>query len=366
VVGGVGFSVAPEPILEMCRADAGVWGEGEFVFVELADRVSQRREWHDLPNLILPDDGGWRRNPPSHADLAGLPAMKRRLIDNARYFREGGQAGFETKRGCAGRCTYCADPVAKGREVRVRPPAAVACELESLLDQGIDHLHTCDSEFNLPAQHAAAVCEEIVRRRLGERLRWYAYCSPAPFSPQLAGLMQRAGCVGINFGVDSGDEAMLKRLRRDFVPEDVSNATRACREAGMAVMLDLLLGAPGETPESIARTVDMVKAIGPDRAGVSLGVRVYPGTELAEMVRDLQAGLEGGESPHEPLFFLDPQVASVASDLLDDLIDGDERFLFFDSSRPTRNYNYNANDLLERAIREGSRGAYWDILRRYV
>ena len=63
--------------------------------------------------------------------------MTRRWVDNRRYFREGGQAGIETKRGCPCRCVYCADPVAKGRQTRTRPPEAVADEVERLLEQGI-------------------------------------------------------------------------------------------------------------------------------------------------------------------------------------------------------------------------------------
>ena len=78
-------------------------------------------------------------------------------------------------------------------------------------------------------------------------MRWYAYCTPAPFSEELSLAMRDAGCAGVNFGVDHGDERMLRRLRRPYAPEDIENVTRWCREAGMAVMLDLLLGSPGET-----------------------------------------------------------------------------------------------------------------------
>jgi len=67
----------------------------------------------------------------------------------------------------------------------------------------------------------------------------------------------------------------------------------------------------------------------------------------------------------EPLFFIEPKIAPFISELLDELIGGDTRFLFFDPSRPDRNYNYNANQLLVEAIQAGYRGAYWDILRRY-
>ena len=377
-VGGVGFSVMPEQVLALCAADAGVWGEGEYALVELANRIDGQHDWHDLANLVWRRERGWRgkdfrRNPPGRGTLADLPPMTRRWVDNRRYFREGGQAGFETKRGCAGPCVYCADPVAKGRQTRTRPPAAVVDEIQSLLEQGIDHLHTCDSEFNMPEQHALAVCEAIIRRGLGTRLRWYAYCSPAPFSRDLAGAMCHAGCVGINFGVDSGDEAMLQRLGRGFTPGDVLQATQWTKEAGMAVMLDLLVGSPGETQASIARTVELMRQAEPDRVGVAVGVRVYPGTQLAHQVRSgaLQGGLVGGEDASgapdasQPLFFLEPTIAPTVFDLLDTLIGDDRRFLFFDPARPDRNYNYNANQRLVEAIRAGYRGAYWDILRRY-
>ena len=366
VLGGVGFSVMPERVLARCEADAGIWGEGEFAMVALADRIACGEAWHDVSGLVWRGENGWQRNPPTMPSLADLPTMSRRWLDNRRYFREGGQAGFETKRGCPSKCIYCADPLAKGRVTRTRSPEAVVDELANLLAQGIDHLHTCDSEFNLPERHAIAICREIVRRGLGDRLRWYAYCAPAPFSHELAGLMREAGCVGVNFGADHGDAAMLRRLGRSYAPEEILAATQRCHQAGMAVMLDLLLGAPGETREGIARTIELVQRAAPERVGISLGVRVYPGTRLAEQVLGGDgAGLVGGTDPAEPLFFLEPDVAPHAFRWLDDLVGDDRRFLFFDPSKPKQNYNYNANQRLVEAIAEGYRGAYWDILRRY-
>jgi radical SAM superfamily enzyme YgiQ (UPF0313 family) len=373
----------PEKVLEQCeqvsgvRVDAGVWGEGEFAFVELANHLERGQSWYDVANLVWHDgDGVWRRNSPADRSLADLPPMSRRWVDNRRYFKEGGQAGIETKRGCPCSCIYCADPLAKGTCIRIRPPMAVVDELERLLEQGIDHIHTCDSEFNLPAWHALDICHEISRRGLGQRLRWYAYCTPASFSRELSEAMRDAGCVGVNFGVDHGDERMLRRLGRPYAPQTILDATRWCREAGMVVMLDLLLGSPGETRASLIRTVELIKRAAPDRVGVSLGIRVYPGTALERQVlanprsathrrvEGGEAGLVGGADPSEPLFFLEPEVASFCFSLLDDLVGQDPRFLFFDPAKPDRNYNYNANQRLVEAIEAGYRGAYWDILRR--
>ncbi len=233
---------------------------------------------------------------------------------------------------------------------RLRPPAAVADELEALLAQGIDHLHTCDAEFNLPERHAFDVCHELTRRGLGGRLRWFAYCAPAPFSAELARAMRAAGCAGINFGADHGDAEMLRRLGRAFTPEDVENAARYAHDAGMAVMLDLLLGSPGESEASLTRAIELAKRSAADCVGVPVGVGVYPGTELARRI----------EGP----FFVEPAVAPFIYSLLDRLIGDDPRFFFFDPSRPDRNYNYSGHTRLAEAIERGERGAYWDILRR--
>ena len=367
VVGGVGFSVMPEQVLKRCGAHLGLWGDGEFGLLQLAESMEGKRSRQEVAGLIWRDQGTWRHNEISRPPLKMLPPMSRTWVDNGRYFREGGQAGIETKRGCTGDCIYCADPIAKGKGTRTRPPAAVADEMERLLEQGIDHVHTCDSEFNLPEAHASEVCEEMIRRRLGNRLRWYAYCTPLGFSADLAKLMARAGCVGINFGADSGDAHVLKRLRRGFTPQAVLRAARSCQEAGIVVMLDLLLGVPGETRESIVTTIDLMNQAAPERVGVALGVRVYPGTRLADMVfrQDLKGGLVGQGDGTDPLFFMEPAIAPLIFELLDRLIGNDERFFFFDPSRPDRNYNYNANQRLEDAINKGYRGAYWDILRRY-
>jgi radical SAM superfamily enzyme YgiQ (UPF0313 family) len=366
VIGGVGFSIMPEQILKLCEADAGVWGDGEFALVELASRIEGKLDWFDLPNMIWRRDGMWHQNPPSFLPLINLPPMSRSWIDNQRYFREGGQIGVETKRGCPCHCIYCADPIAKGKKVRFRSPKAVVDELEILLEQGINYFHTCDSEFNLPEWHAMAVCREIVRCNLADRLHWYAYCSPSPFSLELARLMRNAGCAGINFGVDNGDDEMLRRLKRNFTPEDILNAARICHEVGISVMFDILLGSPGETRESIIRTIELMRQAKPDRVGVSLGIRVYPGTELAYQIMqgELKEGLVGGDDPLKPLFFIEPGIVPVVFTLLDDLVGNDRCFFFFDPSRPDRNFNYNTNQLLIDAIRKGYRGAYWDILRR--
>ncbi len=133
----------------------------------------------------------------------------------------------------------------KGRKLRCRAPQSVVSEMEALLAQGVDCLHLCDAEFNLPASHAEDVCREIMRRGLGEKIGWYAYASPVPFSSEMAALYRKAGCRGINFGVDSADDDILRALGRDYGADDLRRTAEACHEQGLVFMYDLLLGGPG-------------------------------------------------------------------------------------------------------------------------
>ncbi len=371
-IGGVGFSLFPEAILTMTGADFGIAGDGEVPLTALAERISNRAHPGDVPGLVWRAGEEWRHNPPWAGDPSTLPARERSLLDDERYLREGGQCGIETKRGCDRGCLYCAEPGAKGRRPRARTPSQVADEFERLASRGIDHFHLCDSEFNVPVEHAREVCGKLIDRGLGERVRWYTYATPAGFDAELATAMRAAGCAGVNFGADSGDERMLAVLGRDFRAADVEVTARACRKNGLACMFDLLLGGPGETRESVRCSIEAMKHISPDRVGISQGVRIYPGTRLAAMVRatgpieanpNLRGAVHGNESLLRPLHYLSAELGDDAAQYTAALVGGDERFFFPTPDAGTEAYNYSGNDRLVEAIRRGYRGAYWDILR---
>ena len=376
VVGGVGFSIFAVGIASQLGVDFGIRGDGEHAIVRLYEELGGARRFERVPGLLWREEWSVRANAPAWPEELTLP-NRRDVLDNATYFGRGGQVGLETKRGCDRMCAYCADPLAKGARVRTRAPAEVAGEAEALLRQGVDVLHLCDSEFNIPLRHALAVCEELVRRNLGERLRWYAYLATTPFTPELARAMRRAGCAGINFTGDSASPAMLETYGQPHGREALAEAVRLCRENEIAVMVDLLLGGPGETPETAAEIVELVKHIGPDCAGAALGLRLYPGTAitgqlLAAGPLEINPGIwrryEGPVDFLLPTFYLSPDLGSQPARLVRDLVAGDPRF--FEpadpdaAEEPAKDHNYNQNEELVRAIASGARGAYWDILRR--
>ncbi|MBI2916923.1 MAG: radical SAM protein [Chloroflexi bacterium] len=370
VLGGAGFSVMPEAIMEYCGVDLGVWGEGEVALPRLALQLAGGGDPSAVPGLVHRRGDSLTRNRAEYMALGQLDASAREAADNVRYFREGAMVGVESKRGCPMRCIYCADPVGKGRRRRLRSPHSVAQEVASLVERGVDHIHFCDSEFNLPEAHSRAVAAALIERGLGGRVRWYAYASPAPFSDELARLWLESGCAGIDFGVDSGSDAMLQALGRHFSVAQVVETAHICQRQGLTFMYDLLLGGPGETPDSLRETIELMVRLGPDRVGASLGVRIFPGTRLAQIVLDqgpLEANpnLRGTLSPNlvAPVFYVSSALGDNPLDCLSGLIGGDQRF-FTPSTRDTQDYNYNRNQVLVDAIREGYRGAFWDILRR--
>jgi len=202
-----------------------------------------------------------------------------------------------------------------------------------------------------------------------------------PVDAELARQMQRAGCLGINFTGDTASQAMLTRYRQPHRQEDLARAVRLCRENGMAVMIDLLLGGPGETPRSLAESIRFLQAIDPDCAGAALGMRLYPHTAAAAMVEaehptDTHPGIHrrypGPVDLLQPTFYVSPDLGPEPARLVRDLVAGDPRFFepadpvpaAGDGTDPYADYNYNENRALVEAIAAGARGAYWDILRR--
>jgi radical SAM superfamily enzyme YgiQ (UPF0313 family) len=183
--------------------------------------------------------------------------------------------------------------------------------------------------------------------------------------------MRRAGCVGIDFTGDSASPVMLKTYRQCHTAETIALAVRLCRENDITVMIDLLLGGPGETPQTAKQTIDFIKQINPDCAGAPLGVRIYPGTEMVKvMTKEGQAETNpnicrkytGPVDLFRPTFYISHLLGERPARLIKDLVAGDKRF--FEPIDVLTDHNYNDNTELVNAIKSGARGAYWHILHK--
>jgi radical SAM superfamily enzyme YgiQ (UPF0313 family) len=268
------------------------------------------------------------------------------------------------------------DPLAKGKNLRLRDAAEVVGEVQNLLKQEIDVLHICDSEFNIPIEHAKAICREFISRGLGDKIRWYVYMAVTPFDSELVSLMKKAGCAGIDFTSDAASGVMLQTYRDEHRAEDLAKAVKLCKDNDITVMLDLLLGGPGETKGTITETIEFVKKINPDCIGAGLGVRVYEKTQMVEILKaegpletnpNIKRKYDGDVDFFRPTFYISHLLGPEPARLVQDLIGGDERFfepMLEVSDSESTDHNYNDNTELCEAIAAGARGAYWDILRK--
>jgi radical SAM superfamily enzyme YgiQ (UPF0313 family) len=374
IIGGGGFTVMPLEITEYLEADLGIAGDGEFILPGLLKNIRGKTTGldaaSDIKNITI-DSAVERVIKFQGNSLEDYPLPGRDLVDNERYFREGGMGSIETKRGCSGKCIYCADPLIKGSRVRPRPIEKVIEELKNLINKNINYIHFCDSELNIPADYASRLLSQIIEDGLGEKIRWYSYMSPADFDEDFAKLLKRSGCEGINFGVDSAHPVILKNLGREHSLEDLKNVSKLCARYKIRFMFDLLLGGPGEDKETIKYTIDSVKKLNPTCVGLSYGIRVYPGTALSNMIRksaSMKKSLYGnkgsGKNFLEPVFYISEKIGKDLVGYANGLISGDRRFFVGASNESDRNYNYNANMKLQKAIKSGCRGAFWDILQK--
>jgi radical SAM superfamily enzyme YgiQ (UPF0313 family) len=157
-----------------------------------------------------------------------------------------------------------------------------------------------DSSFNADETHMASVLEAVLAT--GERFRFACYLEPRMRDLALFGLLARAGCTAVDFGTDSGAPSVLRNLRKGFAQDHVAQASEACRKAGIAFCHSLVFGGPAEDESTVRETVRLMHACGPRAVMASVGLRIYPGTEL-EALAIQDDIIRAGESLLHPRFY---------------------------------------------------------------
>lgn len=368
VIGGVGFSSTPVALLERFGLRYGVVGPGDVVLRAMADCVDRGESLDAVPV-------GRMAAPAGRTVLVGpkgrlAPRVHRTFAGNRRYYDASGLAGLRTSNGCGMMCAYCIEPIAKGASYSRRTTEDVLFEIDQLVDAGIHDIHTCDSEFNLPIDHAKRVLGAIAARGYPRSVRFWAYGQPKPFDAELARLMSRANVAGVDFGIDHTDPAMLRRLGKTWYTfDDVRWTTRLCHDYGIAVNHELLFGFPGDTPEKMFAAIDDVLDLGTWAVGVVVGLAVLPGTRLAAIYAERVARgdpLDGFYAAREPLvdptFFVDPsfEVPAIFSRIAQH-VGGETRRVMIPQSNSTAPVNNQlvGSERIRRDLESGKRGAYW-------
>jgi radical SAM superfamily enzyme YgiQ (UPF0313 family) len=292
VLGGSGFSLLPEELLEFLGADYGIVGEGERAACECVDALAVGVPW---PRLA-------RSREPLAATEIGCPRYDGTIVPY--YYQAAGLIGLQTKRGCPHGCSYCSYPLIEGARVRHRDPREVVDDLETLQrDHGVDNVFFTDSIFNDAGGGHLALAEEMVRR--GTNIRWASFFRPQRLERAQLRLLKSAGLYAVELGTDAADDVTLEGLGKGFTFDEVVRSARACADEGLSVAHYVMFGGPGETPETAARGLANLRRLPTAVIFAYVGVRILPGTRLWRRAVQ-EAIIAEGDPMLRPTYYLSP------------------------------------------------------------
>jgi radical SAM superfamily enzyme YgiQ (UPF0313 family) len=305
LIGGSGFSIMPEAMLERMEGDYGIQGEGERAIVQLVQALASGSEPEPGNGLYVRRD-----HEVLGAPVAGFlppadwssPAYH--LFPLEPHLKAGGTAAIQTKRGCAQKCCYCTYPILEGCGMRLREPRAVVRDVDQAAEAGADYFYFVDNTFNLPPEHSRAICRELAWRE--DKPPWTAFITPLAFPAAMAGEMALAGCRSAELGSEAGTAETLHAIGKSHTVADIAGADQALFEAGVTPAHYFIFGGPGETMDSLERTLELIDSLRGVTAA-TLGLRIYPGTALhPRAIRE--SVLDAKRDLLEPTFYISPAV----------------------------------------------------------
>jgi radical SAM superfamily enzyme YgiQ (UPF0313 family) len=302
VLGGAGYSMFPDAALSYLGADLGICGEGETAFLALLARLQagqdvaglpgvyvagrgmqgERTFAEDLDRLPLPDANSWTAADPRDPDL-WIPV--------------------QTRRGCPLGCSYCSTASIEGTKVRARSPQLVAEYIARMVELGFRQFYFVDNTFNLPPSYAMALCRAIADQQLS--IVWRCILYPHSVPEELVAAMAEAGCVEVSLGFESGSPGVLRMMNKRFQPEEVRLISERLAARKIRRMGFLLLGGPGETPETVEESLDFAESLNLEVFSVSVGIRIYPRTPLAQLARE-EGIIDAEDDLLHPRFYVRP------------------------------------------------------------
>ena len=267
-------------IRDNIQVDYIVRGEGEITCLELLHALDTGGDLRGIPGLSFRENREIVHNPdrPFIADINMLPIPSTDMMEVSKYKALGLPVNMITSRGCPFQCIFCAGGKMFGHRVRYYDVKRVVDEFESLSRHGTRQINIADDLFTSNEKRCIEICNEIIRR--GIVYPWTAFARVDTVTPGLLSSMKEAGCTTVCFGIESGTQEILDRIKKKTTIEKCIRAVALCREAGIEPMTSFILGLPGETCETAERTLAFSRSLGKNRGYHILAP--FPGTELRE------------------------------------------------------------------------------------
>lgn len=272
---------------------AAVRGDAEVVSPGLVNALAEGADLSEVPGIAFADAGG---NPAATqdseplSDLNALPMPPYDKMPMDRYWEPSWGPSVRYMavldgRGCPHRCgDYCPYPFGFGRKPLLRDPELVADEVQYLHERfGTQAFLFRNQNFTLNRAHAEGICEQLLRR--GLRVRWLCETRLDSVDEELLKLMKSAGCERIHYGLESGDPELFSSVGKPGSDlEAYGRLVQLTREAGIVAKLNVVVGLPGESRQSIRTTIRTIRRLKPDVVMAAV-ITPYPGTKVFEEAR---------------------------------------------------------------------------------
>lgn len=231
--------------------DMIVVGEGEQTIAEMVPILKDRCHWKKMKGIAFLKGNGivFTGEREFIKDLDRLPLPSRHLLPMSRYLALGFPISIITSRGCPNRCIFCLGHRMVGHRVRNRNPMLVVDEIESLLSYGFQRVNFSDDFFTSNPRRVKEICREI--RRRGLSFSWTVFARADSVTTELLTIMRNAGCDTVFFGIESGDQEMLDRVKKHVKLDRIRKAVADSKAVGMMVFGSFIVGLPGETMDTL-------------------------------------------------------------------------------------------------------------------
>jgi radical SAM superfamily enzyme YgiQ (UPF0313 family) len=239
-----------------------------------------------IPNMYTIKGLAWRNGGeivinaprPFIADLNDLPIPMHELLPLQKYrmpLIKGPFTFIVTSRGCPAGCTYCIKHVSYQYSARLRSPELLMKEMWQLKKLGIHNIHMYADLFTVNRDQVVELCKLMIDEKLD--IKWTCNSRVDYVDEEMLQLMGKAGCRLISWGIESGNEEILRHARKGAYPDKAERALRWAKEAGIMNWGYFIIGLPGETEETIQETIAFSKKLPLDIALFHVAAP-YPGT----------------------------------------------------------------------------------------
>lgn len=234
-------------------ADYLIGGEEEFIIGDLVDyHFNDKEKIRTLSSIIYLKDGKFVKNEHTDfcEDLDSLPFPDREEMNNSLYVMpDTGEklATISTSRGCPSSCIYCLSPHISGRKIRYRSPQNILDELsECYFKFGIRNFFFKADTFTMNKDWTKELCNLIINSKLHGKINWVANSRVNTVDFEILTLMKTAGCSLIAFGLESGSDDSLKKMKKNTTVEQNYETVQLAKKAGLQTFGFYIIGFPWE------------------------------------------------------------------------------------------------------------------------